>query len=161
MGYSSPTIPPIGYGNGQKRLDRHNPHASVHPYMSPVERSIAIEAIVDGLVNEHDELQQVPPKTMQRMIEELYSRTQNNSAADGTSVGGETRDDLSTVRTSDGDTIGDDTFGHLDRYLGHSPLNCARECTMNDNISIEDTQVSSHNDVITCRIPQPHALIGA
>ena len=147
MGYSSPPIPPIGYRNGQKLLNRRHPHASGHPYMSPVERSIAVKALVDGLVNEHDELQQVPSKTMQRMIEELFSHTQNNSVAGGTGVGDETREDLSTVRTSDGDTTGDDTFGHLDRYLGHSPLNCARECTMNDFISIDDTLVSSQHDL--------------
>ncbi len=143
MGYSSPSIPPISYRNGRSRLDRRYPQASGHSLMSPGERSMARKAIMDDLVNEHDEFQQVPSKIrMQRITNGLYS--QNNSlAGSNASVDDETREDLSTGRASDVDTTGDDdTFRHLDRYMTRkSPLNCARECTMDDDISFEDVPV--------------------
>jgi hypothetical protein len=135
----------IGYGNEQNRLDRRHSHANGHPCMSPLDRSMAVKAIVDSLVNEHDELQQVSSKTMQRMIKELYHHAQDNLVA-GMSGGDENRGELSTIHTSDGDTTRDDTFGHLD-HICHSPLNCARECTMKDYSSIDDILVSIRHDV--------------
>ncbi len=63
-------------------------------------------------------------------------------------LGDEIGEELSTAHTSDGDTTRDDTFVHLDKYLGHSsPLNCAGECNMKGYRSIDDIMVSTQQDV--------------
>ncbi|KAL3781652.1 hypothetical protein ACHAW5_000078 [Stephanodiscus triporus] len=80
-----------------------------------------VKAIVNALVDKHEELQQVPSKTFERMVEKLYlEHTQNNTIADK-SVGDEDRDEQTTVRFS-GDATRDGTLDYtldeaLDRTL--------------------------------------------
>jgi hypothetical protein len=144
LNYSPPTLR-IEYRNGQNRGKCHShnirikkyldQYASGHPYMTPVERSMEVKAIADALVDDYDELQQVPFKALQGMIEKLHSyHTQNISVTD-TRVGDEERDEQSTF---------DDLDNTLDRYLDDCPLDCgiAREVDYSSN---EDTLVSAHD----------------
>jgi hypothetical protein len=154
LNYSPPTLA-IEYRNGQNRRDKHHSHipmkryldryASEYPYMSPVERSMAVQAIVDVLVNEHVELQQVPLKPLRRLIEKLYSSHTQNSSVAGTSVGDECRDEQSTV-PSYGDTTRDRTIDpDLDHYLGRTALDFVEDGIVTDYSSVEDIPVSAHD----------------
>jgi len=76
-----------------------------------------IKAIVNALLEKHYELQQVPSKTLERMIEKLYTNhTQNNDTITdtitGTSAGEEDRDEQSTFLYY-GDATRDDTLDHI------------------------------------------------
>ena len=118
--YFPPTLK-IEYKNGQRR-EKYRSHirmktyfdryASGYPHMSTVERSMEIKAIVNALLEKHYELQQLPSKTLERMIEKLYTNhTQNNDTITGTSAGEEDRDEQSTS-SDDGDATRDDTIDH-------------------------------------------------
>jgi hypothetical protein len=74
------------------------------------------------------------------------NRTQSSSWSSSSFV---SEGEVKHVHTSDGDTTRDDTtFGHLDKYLGHSsPLNCAGECNMKGYRSIDDIMVSTQQYV--------------
>ena len=154
LNYSPPTLA-IEYRNGQNRRNKHHSHipmkryldryASEYPYMSPVERSMAVQAIVDVLVNEHVELQQVPLKPLRRLIEKLYSSLTQNSSVASSSVGDEYREEQSTDH-SYGDTSRDHTLDHaLDPYLGRTALDCVGDGIMTDYSSVDDTPVSAHD----------------
>jgi hypothetical protein len=132
--YIPPTLK-IEYKNGQLRripmktyIDRY---ASGYPRMSAVERSMKIKAIVKALLEKHYELQQIPSKTLERMIEKLYSyHTQNNytitDTITGTSADEEDLNEQSTYfdygdadRDDNLDRILDDTRDHtLDHTSG-------------------------------------------
>ena len=129
LDYFPPTIK-IEYTKGKRRDQYHcnismnkyfNRFTSGYPHMSPVEQSMEVKAIVNALVDKHEELQQVPSKTFERMVEKLYLRhTQNNTIADK-SVGDEDRDEQTTVRFS-GDATREGTLDYtldeaLDRTL--------------------------------------------
>ncbi|KAL3777065.1 hypothetical protein ACHAW5_007777 [Stephanodiscus triporus] len=127
LDYFPPTIK-IEYTKGKRREQYHcnismnkyfNRFTSGYPHMSPVEQSMEVKAIVNALVDKHEELQQVPSKTFERMVEKLYLRhTQNNAIADK-SVGDGDRDEQTTVRCS-GDATRDGTLDYtldLDRTL--------------------------------------------
>ena len=118
-----PPILKIEYKNGQRRerfrslirmktyFDRY---ASGYPHMSTVERSMEINAIVNALLEKHYELQQVPSKTLERIIEKLYSNhMQNNGTIIGTSAGEEDRDEKSTFPPDYSDATRDDTLDHM------------------------------------------------
>jgi hypothetical protein len=106
---------------------------------------MAVQAIVDVLVNEHDELQQVPLKPLRRLIEKLYSSLTQNSSVAGSSVCAEYREEQSTVH-SYGDTSRDRTLDHaLDHYLGRTALDLVGDSIMTDYSSVEDTPVSAHD----------------
>jgi hypothetical protein len=122
--YFPPTLK-IEYKNGQRR-EKYQSHirmktyfdryASGYPHMSTVERSMEIKAIVNALLEKHYELQQLPSKTLEIMIEKLYTNhTQNNDTITdtitGTSAGEEDRDEQSTS-SDDGDATRDDTIDH-------------------------------------------------
>ena len=153
LNYSPPSLS-VEYRNGQNRRDHsHIPmkryldrYASGYPYMSPAERSMAVRATVDILVDKHDELlHQVPLETLRRLIEKLYSRHTQNGSVAGTSVGDEYREEQSTVH-SYGDATRDRTLDHnVDHYLGHSALDSVGDGIMTDNSSIDDNLVSSHD----------------
>ena len=89
-------------------------YASGYPHMSTVERSMEINAIVNALLEKHYELQQVPSKTLERIIEKLYSNhMQNNGTIIGTSAGEEDRDEKSTFPPDYSDATRDDTLDHM------------------------------------------------
>ena len=141
----------IEYKNGQRHeknlshirmksyFDRY---ASGYPHMSKVERSMEIKAIVKALLEKHHELQQVPSKTLERIIEKLYSNhMQNNGTIIGTSAGEEDRDEKSTFPPDYSDATRDDTLDHM--------LDDTRDCTSDRAFgstrdgTFDDTQVRS------------------
>jgi hypothetical protein len=105
-------------------------YASGYSHMSTVEQSVEIKAIVNALRKRHCELQQVPPKTSERMIEKLYyNHTHNNDTITATitdtSVSEEDRDEQTTFPDY-GDATRDDSLDHT--------LDDARDCT-SDRVS--------------------------
>ena len=147
--YFPPTLK-IEYKNGQRR-EKYRSHirmkayfdryASGYPHMSTVERSMEIKAIVNALLEKHYELQQLPSKTLERMIEKLYTNhTENNDTITdtitGTSAGEEDRDEQSTFPYY-GDATRDDTLDHIldDTRDGtkDSAFVSARDGTFDDN----------------------------
>jgi hypothetical protein len=117
-------------------------YASGYSHMSTVEQSGEIKAIVNTLRKRHCELQQVPPKTLERMIEKLYyNHTQNNDTITATitdtSADEEDRDEQTTFPDY-GDATRDDTLDHI--------LDDIRDCTSdragsNRDGTFDDTQV--------------------
>jgi hypothetical protein len=154
LDYFPPTIK-IEYTKGKSREQYHcrihmnkyfNQFTSGFHHMSPVEQSMEVKAIVNALVDKHSELQQVPSKTFERMVEKLYLRhTQNNTIADN-GVGDEYRDEQTTVTVRcSGDATRDGTLDYtldeaLDRTL-NGTLDATLDVTSTGGLSY-DTQVS-------------------
>jgi hypothetical protein len=105
-----------------------------------------IKAIVNALLEKHYELQQLPSKTLEIMIEKLYTNhTQNNDTITdtitGTSAGEEDRDEQITS-PDDGDATRDDTIDHKildDTRVGTSD----RAFVSTRDGTFDDTQVRS------------------